>query len=259
MPTPVDRSFQMTKAFGLLLAALLMQGFYCAEKPDSPSLPTATFTDIRLKMADPALGSPGIYLAWSYPDDAEASYYEIYQSLSKDSLRHSAHQQSAADSMAVVLPLPDLSRPFTLYYAVRAILIEATGQKLVGDTLEIDSITIAPSLSILQPGAGSYKGGRVLNMEVQTSSDIGVNLRIAYYEKSGQTWSAKQDTCLPVNSCGTTLFGNSLQRDSLTLEQHPVTDTIPALFCVIGTESFQEQRTGQIQSLGCTRFFRIAP
>lgn len=62
----------MTRAFGLLLATLLTQGFYCAEKPDPPSLPRATFTDIRLKIEDPALGSPGVFLAWNYPETAEA-------------------------------------------------------------------------------------------------------------------------------------------------------------------------------------------
>ena len=249
----------MTQAFGLLLAALVTQGFYCAEKPNAPSLPTATFTDIHLKIEDPALGSPGVLLAWKYPEKAEASYFEIYQSLYKDSLRHTSYQQPATDSMRMVVPLPNSSRPFTLYYAVRAIWIEPTGQKLVGDTLEIDSITIAPSLIILKPRAGSYKGGRALNMEVQTSSDIGVILRIAYYERSGTAWTAKQDTCLPVNGCGSTIFGNSVQRDSLTLEQHGKNDTIPALFCVVGTESFQEQRTGLTQSLGCARYFRVAP
>jgi hypothetical protein len=96
-------------------------------------------------------------------------------------------------------------------------------------------------------------------MEVQSSSDNGVMIRLSYFEKSGAAWPMKQDTCLPTDRCGFSIFGNSVQRDSLTLAQYPATDTIPALFCVVGTESFQDQTTGLTQSLGCNRFFRVGP
>jgi hypothetical protein len=239
------------------LAFLLCQGSYCGEKPAPPSLPAAILTDIHLEIKDPALGTPGIYVAWSYPEEGEASYFEIYQSHRVDSLKHVLIAQSAEDSNHIVLTLSDSSRPYTMYFAVRAVQVEPTGQKLVGDTLSIDSLTITPSLNILQPAAGSFKPGRRLDMEVQTRSDPGVMIRFSYYERIGNDWLLKHSGCLPQDPCPSTIFGNSVQRGELTLEQHGANDTIPALFCVIGTESFQEQTTGLMQSLGCKRFFRV--
>lgn len=246
-------------ALALTLACSGTLGMSCTEKQDPPSLPSAVLTDVRLQVADAAQGKPGVQLAWSYPQGANGTYFEIYQAFSLDSLKHAIHSQPATDSHTAVLPLPDISRPFTVYFAVRAIWVEPTGQKQVSDTLVPDSITVAPSLTILKPGPGTYLGGRILSMEVQTSSDPGVMLRMAYYEKGPTAWVAKQDTCLPLDLCGRAFFGPTLQRDSLILEQHPDADTVAALFCVIGTESFQEQRTGLTQSLGCSRFFRVNP
>lgn len=254
---PSRAPHRIAKTVGLLLAFQLCQGSYCGEKRDPPSLPTALLTDIHLEIKDPSLGTPGIYLAWSYPEGNEVSYFEIYQSHRVDSLKHVLISQSAEDSNHIVLTLSDSSRPFTMYFAVRAVWVEPTGQKLVGDTLSIDSLTITPSLSILQPGAGSFKPGRTLDMEVQTSSDPGVMIRFSYFEKGGDGWALKQSGCLPLDPCPSTIFGNSVQRGELTLEQHDVNDTVPALFCVVGTESFQERTTGLMQSLGCKRFFRV--
>ncbi|MEO6094900.1 MAG: hypothetical protein ABIW76_04195 [Fibrobacteria bacterium] len=240
----------------MFLAFLLCQGSYCSENRDPPSLPTAILTDIHLEIKDPALGTPGIYVAWSYPEGSDASYFEIYQSHRVDSLKHVLISQSAEDSNHVVLALSDSSRPFTLYFAVRAVLVEPTGQKLVGDTLSIDSLTLTPSVSILRPVAGSFRPGRGLDMEVQTRSDPGVTIRFFYYEKWANDWSLKQSGCLPLDPCPSTIFGNSVQRAELTLDPYGENDTIPALFCVVGTESFEERSTGLMQSLGCKRFFR---
>lgn len=256
---PADRLSRTAKALGLAGAVLLSQGFYCSQKSDPPGLPTVHLTDIHLKMSDPALGAPGVYLAWTYPADAEVSFFEIYQSTVKDSLGHSLLVQSAKDSLHTVLALPDSSRPFTLYFALRAVWVEPTGQKQIGDTLEMDSIRIASSLNILHPGNGIYLGGRTLDMQVQTASDNGVTIRMSYFEKIGPAWQTVQDTCLPTDRCSAPIFGNSVQRDSLILEQHPATDTVPALFCVVGTESFGKSSTGLIQSLGCSRFLRVNP
>lgn len=244
-------------ALAILCAGSL--GMSCSEKQTPPSLPSANLTDVRLQIADPAQGNPGVLLAWDYPAGANASYFELYQGFSLDSLKHAVLSQPASDPRTAVVPLPDISRPFTVYFAVRAVWVEPTGQKQISDTLVADSITVAPSLNILKPGAGTYQGGRILAMEVQTNSDPGVMLRMAYYEKEPKAWVTKQDTCLPLDRCNQPFFGPSLQRDSLILEQHPASDTVAALFCVIGTESFQEQRTGLTQSLGCSRFFRVNP
>lgn len=241
------------------MALLICQGSYCGEKRDPASLPAAILTDIHLEIKDPALGIPGIFLEWSYPEGSDVTYFEIYQSHRVDSLKHVLVSQSAGEPNHVVLALSDSSRPFTMYFAVRAVRVEPTGQKLVGDTLSIDSLTITPSLSILRPATGSFVPGRVFDMEVQTSSDPGVMIRFAYYEKEGDDWPLKHSGCLPFDPCPSTIFGNSVQRGELTLQQLGENDTVPALFCVVGTESFQERTTGLMQSLGCKRFFRAGP
>ena len=247
----------MAKALALTAALLVCQGFYCGEKSDPPALPGVTLEDIHLVIKDPGLRTQGVYLAWSYPEDAQATYFEIYRSLTKESLGHAVLIQPAEDSQHVVIALSDTSRPFTLYFAVRAVYVEPTGQKQVSDTLLLDSISLTPSLSILQPASGSFLAGRALDMEVQTSSDPGVVIRFVYYEESGAGWRLKQEGWLPLGPDPTPIFGNSVQRGSLTLNDIAATDTVNALFCVVGTESFQEQATGQIQSLGCTRYVRV--
>lgn len=239
-----------------MASILVCQGFYCAEKTDPPTLPAATLSDIHLLIKDPARTTLGIYLAWSYPQDAKATYFEIYQSLTKD-LRHAVAIQPASDSQHAVLSLPDSVRPFAMYFAVRAVYVEPTGQKLVSDSLPIDSISVTPSLNILEPASNSYKAGRALDMEVQTSSDPGVVIRYVYYERTGLGWRLEQEGWLPFGDTPTPIFGNSVQRGSITLEEHAKADTVESLYCVVGTESFQEQTTGQIQSLGCSRFYRV--
>ena len=257
--SPPLPSLRIIQAVASVLAFLLCQGSYCGERHDPPSLPTAILTDIHLEIKDPALGTPGIYLAWSYPEGSNVSYFEIYQSHRADSLKHVLISQSAGDSNHIVLALSDSSRPYTVYFAVRAVWVEPTGQKMVGDTLSIDSLTLTPSLSILQPAAGAFISGRSLGMEVQTRSDPGVMIRFSHYEKGADGWSLKQAGCLPLDPCPSTIFGNSVQRGELTLEEVGANDTVQALFCVVGTESFQEQTTGLMQSLGCKRFFRVGP
>jgi hypothetical protein len=258
---PSKPAFRSAKAIALTAAGLICQGFYCGEKSDPPSLPGVTFEDIHLviKDPDPARETQGIYLAWSYPEDAKATRFEIYQSLSRESPLHIMHVQPAESPRNAVLGLSDTARPSTLYFAVRAVYVEPTGQKQASDTLIVDSISLTPSLSILQPASGSFMPGRALDMEVQTASDPGVVIRFEYYEETGPGWKLKQEGWLPIGPDPTPIFGNSLQRGSLTLDDIAATDTVNALFCVVGTESFQERNTGQTQSLGCTRFFRAGP
>lgn len=207
---------------------------------------------------EPAQGSQGIYLAWSYPKNAKATKFEIYQGLTRESLRFPVTTQFAEDSQHTVVGLSDTaSRPFTLYFALRAVYVEPTGQKRFSDTMMIDSITVTPSLTILRPASGSFMTGRDLDMEVQTNSDPGVVIRFVYYEGTGAGWELKQEGWLPLGEDPTPIFGNSVQRGSRTLEPYPETDTVAALFCVIGTETFEERSTGLIQSLGCNRFSRV--
>jgi hypothetical protein len=255
-PSPLSFGIRVA-ASALALCACL--GLSCERNQEPPGLPSPVLTDIRMQIADPDRGAAGAALAWSDPG-GKASYYLVYQSFDRDSLlAGSLGPPVAVESTGVVLPLPDSTRPFTVIYAVRAVRVEATGQKLVSDTLLADSLTVTPSLNILAPAAASYQSGRTLDMQVQTASDPGVAIRMAYFEKDSSGWDRKADTCLPTNACGRPIFGHSVQQESLVLEQRDDSDTMPALFCVIGTESFQGRRTGLAQSLGCTRFFRIGP
>jgi hypothetical protein len=249
---------QALKAFGLGFAVLASQGMSCSEHRPLPSLSTIHLNDIHLQIVDPASGKPGVFLAWSPPTDGKVTYYEIYQGFRMDSLGHSAHTQPASDPPQAILLLPDSSAPFTVYYAVRSIFVEGTGQKEISDTLDVDSLTVLPSFSILSPSPGSFQPGRTLRMKYETHSDNGIVLKATLFEKYKDAWAIKQDTCLPLETCGVPIFGGSLQSDSLVLEDVAPGDTVSALFCVLGTESFQDQRTGLNQSLGCSRYFRVA-
>lgn len=254
-----SRTLKATRflAAGLVLWACL--GMSCEQNQDPPVLPSPTLTDIHLALSDPARGTAGVYLAWEYTG-SQASYYEVYQSLARDSLLSGKLAPPArAESTHTLLLLPDLTRPFTVYYAVRAIWVEPTGQTQVSDSLRVDSLTATPALSILAPASASYLEGRLLHLQVQTQSDPGVALRMAYYEKTGDEWTEKADTCMPMDACGRPVFGRSVQEENLVLDQPVPGDTIPALFCVIGTESFQGMHTGLAQSLGCVNFFRVQP
>jgi hypothetical protein len=243
-------------AAGLAFTACL--GMTCVQEMDPPGLPAPRLTSIGIKVTDPGLGASGAALAWTYSGD-RVSYFEIYRSLKLDSLlRGSPARSVAAESSGVLMPLPDSARPFTLYFAVRAVWIEPTGQKTVSDSALPDSLTLNPSLDILQPAAGSVQAGRRLDIQVLTQSESGVTLRMHYFEKRDGAWSRKLDTCLPMDACGLPIFGHSQQQESLTLEQPAAADTIPAMFCLIGTESFEGRATGMAQSLGCKGFLRVA-
>jgi hypothetical protein len=60
-----------------------------------------------------------------------------------------------------------------------------------------------------------------------------------------------------MEACQRTIFGGSIQRDALTVQGITAGDTVETLFCVTGDESFEDDRTGRKQSLGCSRFFRV--
>lgn len=242
---------------GLILVGLASQGMDCSEHRKPPSLATIRLEDIHVEIVDPATGTEGVYLSWSPPLDGKVSYYEIYQTFKKDSLGHSIHTQPASDTPSATLLLPDTSRPMTIYFAVQSVYVEATGQKIVSDTLPIDSLIVLPSFSILSPGTGTIQQGRILRVELETHSDPGIILKMFLFEKIGSKWVTKHNTCFPLNGCEVPIFGSSLQSDSLVLEEVAPGDTLLSLLCIEGTESFEGHKTGLNQSLGCSRFGRV--
>lgn len=225
----------------------------------SPSLPAARLADIRLVLEDPATGRFAARLAWTWEDGEPVTYYEVYQSLRKDSLGDPVRVQDAAEPAEIRLRLPDTGRPVTLYYGIRAVRTEPTGQKTYGDSIPVDSLTATSSLAILSPAPRSRRGGRELEVEVKTSSDVGIVLRQSLYEKSGGDWVLVRDTCLPMDACGTPVLGSSIQRDAFLLPGLSAGDSLEALYCVFGDESFEEASTGRAQSLDCSRFHRTGP
>lgn len=225
--------------------------------PD-PTLPEVRIEGIRLELADPEDGRPGAALSWTWPEGERASSFEIFQGLDKDSLGAPVAEVPASDS-AVLLRLPDSSRPLVLYYGVRAVFEEATGQKVYSKSIPVDSLIVNPSLQILSPASRSRHGERNLDVEVKTSSDDGIVIRQVLYERTRAGWNRQLDTCLPREACGVPIFGSTVQRDALTLQALSPGDSVECLFCVIGNESFDGSPTGGKQSLGCSRFFRTGP
>ncbi len=257
-----DKYFLPLRIIGkfLVLASLLllMQGMSCSEHPAPLSLPSIHLTDIHLQIAEPASGTAGVYIRWEKPSDGKVSYYEIFQSMKKDSLNHAVKTQAASESTYTILSLPDSTKPFTLYFAVRPIFVEQTGQKITGDTLVVDSLTLFPSFSILNPSNGTLLIGRILHIEVSTGSNPGIIFNLSLFENNAGKWSKKQEGCLPADACEIPIFGGAGARDSLILEGITPNDTVASLLCLVGTESFEGHKTGLNQSLGCSRYKRIA-
>jgi hypothetical protein len=253
------RSQQILHGLGLGLAFVILQGMDCSEHRVPPALATIHLKDIHLEVVDPATGTSGVFLAWPTPADGKVTHYEVFQSFKSDSMGHSQQTLPATDSPSVILAIPDSGRPMTLYYAVRAVYVEATGQKLISDTLAVDSITILPSFSILSPSQGSIQHGRTLQLELATGSQDGILLKMILYEKIKTKWAITQKSCFPITGCDAPIFGGSLQRDSLILQDVSAKDTLESFLCMVGTESFEEDSTGLNQSLGCSRFVRVNP
>lgn len=224
----------------------------------SPTLPEIHLQDIHLTLLDPEDGRSAAVLTWSRPAGVKVTSFEIHQALHLDSLAV-VHTRDASESTTVMTPLPDMKRPFTLYFGVRAVLVEPTGQKLYSKAIPVDSLIVTPSLEILSPGSLSNHGERTLAVEVRTSGDEGIVLRQSLFERAPGGWARLLDTCLPMSACGTPIFGTSVQRDALVLQTVPAGDTLQSLYCVLGDESFEDLTTGRKQSLTCTRFFRISP
>ena len=243
-----------------ICAAWASLGMICTgpEGPD-PTLPEVRIEAIRLELTDPENGRPGAALSWTWPEGERASSFEIFQGFRKDSLGSPVAEVPAPDSTSALLQLPDSSRPLVLYYGVRAVFEEATGQKLYSKSIPVDSLMVNPSLQILSPVTRSRHGERTLEVEVKTSSDEGIVIRQLLYERTPAGWNRQLDTCLPRENCGLPIFGSSVQRDALILQALSRGDSVECLFCVIGDESFDGSQTGGKQSLGCSRFFRVGP
>jgi len=121
-------SFPSPPAFALRilasgLAITACMGLTCQRNQDPPSLPSPILTDIHLGISDPSLVVPAAVLTWRNPG-TKASYYLVYQSLARDSMvSGSLEPPVATESLGIALRLPDQVRPFTIYYAVRAVQV----------------------------------------------------------------------------------------------------------------------------------------
>jgi hypothetical protein len=241
------------------LAAWPFLGMFCVDSGGpAPSLATARLTDIHLVIVDPAAARAGFSLSWSYPDSARPTSFEIFQSLRRDSLGGPVAVVSG-DSLRASMPLADTTSPYTVFFAVRAVSVEPTGQKLYGDTLPVDSIEVSGPVSIGRPSSGDSLSDRLLISEVLAGSTTGVTLRQSLFEKRAGGWRVVIDTCLPRGDCATPLIGAARVNDTLVLQAVPPGGIVPALFCVQGTENFEGHRTGLTQSMGCVPMTRVGP
>jgi hypothetical protein len=247
-----------TRAFWIPIFAWPLLGMFCVDHPGpSPSLPTARLSDIHLVLLDPSTLDAGFSLTWSFPDSGKATSFEIFQSLRADSLGSPVTVISAEDSVrGVFLPLVDTLKPYTAFFAIRAVYVEPTGQKIYGDTVPVDSITVNGPVAISHPATGDTLLGRLLIPEVIAGSTSGVTLRQSLWEKQGAAWQIILDTCLPRGDCITPIIGAATLRDTLVLQDLPSGEDLPAVYCVQGTENFEGSRTGLMQSFGCRAFRR---
>src|SRR6185503_4624767 len=113
---------------------------------------TSRLSDAHLVITDPSEAQAGITIAWSYPDSLpRPTVFEIYASLDQDSLGGPVAIRQGGDSLRAVLSVPDTVAPFTVFFAVRAVLIEPTGQRQYADTVPVDYLTIASPASVRTP------------------------------------------------------------------------------------------------------------
>ncbi len=254
MRTPgFSSGFRSRLAVAVLAASWLGTGFFCAPGGSPAGLPGVFIDTLRLELLDPAQGSPGAHVAWSAPSAAISSL-ELYQSLRSDSLGAPVLTGIPPAPASVDVALPDSSPPFTVYFALRAVQVDPTGEKNYSDTLELDSLLITAPPGIYQPANGDTLTGRTAPVSVLIGSDPGATLRQAWYEDEDTGWAMALDTCLPRSDCLTPLFGTNLVTDTIELAPAPA-GGIHELFCVLTTEVISTSR-GLRQSLGCSRFTR---
>lgn len=248
-----------TGSIWILFAAWPLLGMFCHDPSGPlPGLPAAHLTDIHLVILDPSTSTKGYSLSWSYPESAQVSNFQIFATFDPDTLGAPA-LVTPGDSLHALLPLADSSAPYTLFFAVRAVFVEPTGQKQYGDTLPVDSLAVNGPATIQHPARGDTVAGRQFTPDVLVTSTTGVTLRQSYFEDRGAGWIAVIDTCLPRDDCSTPIIGTAVVKDTLVLSDAAPGASYPALFCVQGTENFEGRRTGLTQSLGCSSFRRAGP
>ncbi len=239
----------------LCLAAL---PWACSPSTEPPQqLNPVTIRALQLVLLDPALGTRGVALEFTAEDSGLVTSFDVYRSLHPDSLGSPALANLDPKLNRVLLSVPDTNPPYTLYFGVRAVKRLETGEKLFSDSIPIDSLEVLPPVRVYRPANNENLLGIRLPVEVGVGSDQGILLRQSWWEKIDTGWVMRLDTCLPLEDCQTPLFGNVIQRDSVTLS-HRGGASIPTLFCVLGSEVFDGRSTAQKQSLSCTRFLRQA-
>lgn len=240
----------------LCLAALPWACSPSTEPPDH--LNPVTITALHLFLLDPALGTRGVAVEFVAEDSGLVTSFDVYRSLHPDSLGSPAIANLDPKTKRAVVSVPDTSPPYTLYFGVRAVKRLETGEKLFSDSIPVDSLEVLPPVRVYHPANKESLAGIRLPVEVGVGSDQGILLRQSWWEKNDTGWVMRLDTCLPIEDCQTPIFGNGIQRDSVTLSHSGQVDA-PNLFCVTGSEVFDGRLTAQKQSLTCTRFLRQMP
>ncbi len=238
-----------------LAIGLLNTSFLCSEGNAIPSLPDVAVDSLRLILYNPELGSRGAYLTWDYPVNKPVTYFELYRGFNPDSLGLPVLTNIAPAPRFTRVEIPDSSPPYTLYFGMRAVEVDPTGQKKYSMKIRLDSLRLMGTGAIHRPLNGDTVLGREIPIEVRTGSDPGQTLRQIWFEKRSSGWVQIVDTCLPRSECEKPVFGTITLLDTIVLSGSPT--PISTLFCVMATEANISQSHGLKQSLGCSRFERM--
>ncbi len=250
--------------FQLPLYALLWMslGFFCVDdKTTLPVLVNAQVTALQLDLLDTTKGIIGAKITWTYGVDKKVSYFEAYATFNPDSVPNRILTNIPASARTWTVSLPDSSPPYRIQYAIKPIYVENTGQKIMGDSLLYQSLSVLKGFEIYNPLPRSQEKNRQVTFELSTEGDNGQMIRLWVFEKSPallKNWERTLDTCFPTAACNVPIYGHTLQKDSLQLN-YTAQDSLPIQACFLSTESFQNKTVGLSQSLHCTFFYRYPP
>ncbi len=236
--------------------ATFPQAVLCPDShTNSPSPAMVMVTSAEITLGDTASLSPAIQLSWNFNPENVFSYFDVYLTLHPDSLPYRiAHRIDPALRSAHVA-LPNSTAPFTVYYGVKAVLQRATLQIFESDSMPLLPFTLIQSPSLLSPLPGSLDTAQSTHFEILSRSDLGASHRLMLYVQKQNTWTARLDTCLPMDACRQPQFGERILSSDLILER-PNGSAQKFHWCIKTQEASTTSLRGLRQGLRCSQFYR---
>lgn len=258
---------------GALAAFFCFSGFFCSEPGrEAGILPPVTVSSASICRLDSLSLQPGIEVVWDFPASDSVSSFRLFTTFHPDSAPEFRLELPAGDERRARLPWPDTAREFELFFGVKAVWIEKTGERWESDSLPLTSLRIRPDLQIQGPGIGSRVDSSPVSIEVLCANDRGLQTRLWFSAGAEAGRSTFIDTCFPFDACGKTHFGFRLLSQALVLP--PAAGEPPASgmnappgssrppsrlyrFCIVGSEGGEERQGSRTQSLACGHFRRF--